>query len=117
MVQPLIIDWDSNTPVANGTFIALLSSPWSSATILSASSGCAAGSFIANIQKNGVSVPGLNALVSVPGLSALGQGKATATGPTTLAPGDIITVVISGVTTSPAPTNAAVQINLQTSFN
>ena len=110
MLQPQVVDWDSNTPVANGTFYVVLSALWSSATILSATCICAGGTFTANFQINGVTIPGLGAV-------AVNSTKTTTpVTSVTLPTGDAITVVISGVST-PAPTNAAIQINLQTSLN
>ncbi len=93
------------------TFIALLASPWASATILSATCVCAGGSFSATIEKNGTPVTGLSTFT-------VGTGSTTTapTGGNTLAIGDSVMVVVAGVSTPP-PTNAAIQINLQTSFN
>jgi hypothetical protein len=109
-LEQLVVNWDSNTLVANGTFIALLSSQWTSATILSCSCVCTGGSFTANIQINGVSVTGLSA-VNVTSTLA----KTSATGGNTIPTGGTITGVISGMTGT--PNNAAIQLNLQTSFN
>jgi hypothetical protein len=109
MLQQITIDWDSNTVVAAGTFIALLASQWTSATILSATCICAGGTFTAAILVNGAAVTGL---------SAIAVSSTLATDPATngtVATRASITVTISGVTGT--PTSAAIQINLQTSAN
>jgi hypothetical protein len=82
---------------------------WASAKIVSCICSCAGGSFVSSIQKTGVPVTGLNAV----GVSS-SPAHLPATGGKTLATGDSITVVARGVVGS--PTNAPIQINLQTSF-
>jgi hypothetical protein len=67
------------------------------------------GSFVASIQKTGVPVTGLSAV----GVSSSPANLLTTAG-NTLATGDSITVGVTGVVGS--PTNAAIQINLQTSL-
>lgn len=70
---------------------------------------CAGGSFVASIQKTGVPVTGLSTVVI-----SSSPANLSATDGNTLAAGDSITVVVAGVVGS--PTNAAIQIDLQTSF-
>lgn len=110
MRDQLTIDWDSNTQVAAGTAIALGSSQWASATILSCYCLCVSGSFNVAIEINGTPVTGLGA-VAVNGTPA----TSNATGGNTIATGNSVSVVISGV--SGAPTTAVIQINLSRSFN
>ena len=108
LFQQITVDWDSNTAVVAGTFTALLASQWTSATILSVTTVCTGGTFLANIQVNGASV----------GLDAVAVNSAVATTPATsgtLATGASVMITISGVTGT--PTGAAIQINLQTSLN
>ena len=108
-LEQLTINWDSNTPVVADTSLALLASQWTSATILSCTCFCSGGSFIANIQINGASVPGLGAVAV--------NSTVTTTSATSgaLTNGASITVIITAVTGT--PTNAAIQINLQTSLS
>ena len=105
MLQPIIVDWDSNSVVAAGTFIALLGLSRNHVMRVLMRRR----NFVAIIHKNTVTVTCLSAVScnSTP-------TKTPATGGNILAPDDTITVVITGVFGS--PTNAAIQINLQTSL-
>ena len=115
VLQQITRDWDSARPIVNGTFILVLESPWASASVASVAATCFGGSFTANVQKNGPSVPGLgDIVVKAPVGNAAAIVNATPTSGAALAPRDTLMVTISGVSTPP-PANAAIQINLETS--
>lgn len=107
---PIVVDWDSNTPVVACTLIALLSAPWTVASILSCVGSCVGGSFTASIEVNDQQVAGLSAV-------AVGPETPAVIPPTSqpLPKGASVTVVITNVVDTPV--NAAIQINLQTSLN
>jgi hypothetical protein len=100
------IDFSQGAVVANGTIIPIRKSPYPfTITSLDYEVGSAAGSFTVAIQINGTNVTGLSAVA----VSSATTANAVATALNTVATGDKVSAVITGVTGS--PTGANLQLN------
>ena len=109
VINPFIINFDSNTPVVAGTSVVMLGCPWTSLTVVSLSAVCTGGSFMAEFEIGGTAITGLSA-VSVSSTAA--TTNATGANTMTLASNPLtqVTMIISAVTGT--PTTACLQLNL-----
>lgn len=101
------LSWGSPVTVTAGTYIVMASWPWNSGTIQTVVGVVGAGgqSFTVNLQINGVSLTGCNAIV----VNSATNVTTTCTSSNVIASGQTLTAIISSVTG--APNMAVAQIN------
>jgi hypothetical protein len=110
--QAIVVSWDSNTPVQGGT-VPVGSLPWSSGKVISCTyyTGGSSASFTAQVLIGSTAVTGCNAM----SVSSPTPATVSATANNTFSAGNVMSVVITGVTNTPV--NALVQINIQSTAN
>jgi hypothetical protein len=115
--QPLsaiVVSWDSNTGVANGTIPLLLPVFVGGGTIVSVAyftGGTSTPSFTADLRIGSTDVTGCNAL----NVSSSTPATTACTGANTFVTGQVLSLVISAV--SGVPFQAIVQVNFRSTLN